>query len=156
MFILPEDSELADGRVVLWMGHDEDRDGEWCGVTREAMASPDPPVERQVFLNDDETVWVPECRRLSWFVLRTMCWQAAWGLPARAVVRLTPACSDRIASRLALVAPGEPLDQEIVAYTGEGVAVCVIPAEGLVQIGARATDRLVWLERELAAEMVRL
>jgi hypothetical protein len=127
-----------------------------AGRGRIGQRAVSPPVERQVFLSDDEAVWVPECRRLSWFVLRTMCWQAAWGLPARAVAGLTPACRDRIAARLALVAPGEPLDQEIVAYTGEGLAVCVIPAEGLVRIGARTTDRLAWLERELGAELVRL
>jgi hypothetical protein len=120
------------------------------------MASPDPPVERQVFLSDDVAVWVPECRRLSRFVLRTMCWQAVWGLPVRAVAGLTPAGRDRIAARLALVAPGEPFDQVIVAYSGEGLAVCVIAAEGLIRIGARTTDRLAWLERELGAELVRL
>jgi hypothetical protein len=156
MFILPDISEVADGRVVFWMGHDEDRDGAWCGVVREAMALPDPPVERQDFLNDDESVWVPECRRLTWFILRTMCWQASWGLPVRALARLTPACRDLIAVRLTLVGPGDPLDQEVIAYTGEGLAVCALPAEGLVRIGARATDRLAWLERELGAEVVRL
>jgi hypothetical protein len=152
VFILPDLDESTDGRFVIWMGHAEDRDGASCGIREEAMVLPDPPVEREVHLSDDESTWVPECRRLSWFVLRTMCWQAACGLPARAVAGLTPACHDRIAGRLTLVAPGEPLDQEILAYTGEGLAVCVMPAAGIVRIGARTTDRLVWLERELGEE----
>lgn len=154
MFTLPDISEVADGRVVFWMGHEDDRDGAWCGVAPEAMALPDPPVERQVFLNDDETSWVPECRRLSWFILRTMCWQAAWGLPARATARLTPECRDRVAARLTFVAPGEPLDQEIIAHAGEGLAVCLSPTEGLVRVGARTTDQLTEFERELGAKLI--
>jgi hypothetical protein len=51
--------------------------------------------------------------------------------------------------RLALVAPEEPLASEPVAYGGEGLAVCVLPREGLIRVGARSDKRLRWLEGKL-------
>ena len=145
----PEALEVEGEHLVFWMGHEDDREGAWCGVRLAALQQPDPPVERQEFPSEDEAVWVPECRRLSWFLLRTMAWQAAWGLPVRAVAAATPAALETIAARLTLVAPEEPLAGEPLAYAGEGMAACVVPWQNAVRIGARADEHL----QELAGEI---
>jgi hypothetical protein len=156
MLLTPEALETEDDHLVFWMEHKDDQEGAGCGVHVNALALPDPPVERQIFLSEDETAWVPECRRLSWFLLRTLCWQAVWGLASRAAAPVTPAAREKIASRLTLVAPGEPLAQETVAYTAEGLAACVLPGEGILRVGARGDDRLRWLEQELGVALQRI
>src|SRR5262249_14145737 len=123
LLLAPEALETDDEHLVIW----DNLQGGWCGVRLDAVGQPDPPVERQGFVSEEEVDWVPECRRLGWFLLRTMCWQAAWGLPVRAIADATPAVCGALASRLALVGPGEPLEGESVAYAGEGLAVCVLP-----------------------------
>jgi hypothetical protein len=155
LLLSPESLETEDDHLVFWQGH-KDEGCDWCGVPLDALDQADPPVERQVFVSDDEAVWVPECRRISWFLLRTMCWQAAWGLASRAVTEVSWAALQKIASRLSIVAPEEPLDGEPVAYADEGLAVCVLRREGLVRIGARADERLRWLEGELGVAVRRI
>jgi hypothetical protein len=155
LLLTPEALEAEDEHLVFWQAHEEDQEGAWCGIPLGALGLPDPPVERQEFVSEDEAVWVPECRRLTCFLLRTMCWQVVWGLASRAVTEATPAALEKIAARLTLVAPEEPLDGEPVAYAGEGLAMCVLPREGVVRVGAQSDGRLRWLEGELGVAVRR-
>lgn len=150
LLLTPESLELESDHLVFWMGHEEDRDGAWCGLECLSLGELDPPVERQEFVSDNESIWVPESNRLSEFLLRTMCWQAVWGLPFRAITEATTAAKERIELHLSRVAPTTPLNGESIAYAAEGLAVCVSAEAGVVRIGTRTEDDLFTLERKLS------
>jgi hypothetical protein len=99
-------------------------------------------------------VWYPECRRLTDFLLRTVCWQATWWMPSQARADgVGPASFARVVAGFPLIAPREPYEHELVAYAREGVVVCTFPSSGALYVGATTVEGIEQVSRELGIRL---
>jgi len=145
----PEMLEVDDGHLVFWQ---ENQAVYTVGVPLDALGQDDPPVFQQGTEEDAE--WYPECRRLTDFLLRTVCWQATWGMPSQARADgAGPKVVARVAAVFALVAPREAYDHELVAYAREGVVVCTFPSNRVLYVGATSDEGIDQVSQELGIRL---
>lgn len=111
----------------------------------------DPPVFQLMPANDG--AWEMECKRLSTFLAKAICWQAIGGLPAMGRAAPTSQLCESFERELWRVEVGEP-DNEfpMIGYCGLGLAVCVFPQDTLF---AAAVDekRLHQFERDFSVDL---
>ena len=145
LLFAPEVLEVDDGHLVFWQ---ENQAVYLAGVPLAALGQDDPPVFQRGTEEDAE--WPPECRGLADFLLRTVCWQATWGMPSQARAdRVRPAVFARVAAGFPLVAPREPYEHDLIAYAREGVVACTFPSSGALYVGAVSDGGIERVSREL-------
>jgi cell wall assembly regulator SMI1 len=144
-----EKLEVREGYLVFW---EENQGVYWAGVSRSAVHLEDPPVFQQG--NMDNAPWYPECRRLTDFILKTVCWQATWCLPNVARAEgVTHEVLARVAGIFPRIAPNDAYEHELVAYARDGVVICAFPRNQVLYVGATSNQELERVGRELGTEL---
>jgi hypothetical protein len=109
----------------------------------------DPPVVQG---NDQEEKWYAECRQLSTFLLKSLCWQAISGLPAGGTAKVVRALLEKATGVLARVGNAKSYNHELRAYTDEGLVICTFPKNGALYAASNSDDRLRQFEQDTGVE----
>jgi hypothetical protein len=101
----------------------------------------------------DATGWRPECRQLSIFLLKSLCWQAVNSLPSAATAPFSADSLPALASLVESVAPAEGDDGAFLAFADEGLVVCAFQRSAILYVAAYTDARLEQFEADLGVEL---
>jgi hypothetical protein len=123
-FYVPGRIERRNGMAVFC---EENQCMVYWGYKIAKAAAEDPPVWQW---NPDEDEWYFECRRMSSYLVKSLCWQAVCGgLTATATGSITPEDYRWIESTFERIECGEAdSEYDLHAFEKDGVIVCAFPS----------------------------
>ena len=103
------------------------------GVRLEDLKSEDPPVQQG---NDQEDVWYLDAEHLSSFLISTVCWQAALGLPFSGVGEVDDQLLSDLEKQLTNASAGI-VDREVdlIGFFEKGLVVAVSKSANKMMVG---------------------
>jgi hypothetical protein len=146
-FYGPGDLVVERGGLVFC---EENQRGYFNAVRVRQLNEDDPPVVQG---NDQEEKWYPDCRQLSAFLLKSLCWQAISGLPASGSAKIGGARLEKATVGLAAVGNAKSYNHELRAYTGDGLVICTFPKNAVLYAASKSDDRLRQFEQDTGVDL---